>query len=700
MRTRLFRFGELKALYAVRYSLATLIPVLMLGAFSLVLRSLPVAFYQQFIAQWQGGALYSLFDAVYNATFGMLSLYTACMVGYHYGSISDDFTQSTKYGTVIVSIAVFLLLSGVTTKSIEPLGTKGMLLALISAILGSTMFMGIVKKMRPTFLFADGADIITSGAIKIILPVSITVMTFAVCSKLFIIVTGGENLYEFIISKATLMLTIPRYDLVRGIMFVVISSVLWFFGIHGSDIFEGAVAEVFSVATETNIALVAAGNAPTEILTKPFFDLMVLIGGCGASMGLLLSILLFSRRRSTRQLSKAALLPMVFNVNEIMVFGLPIIYNHIFLIPFLLTPLVCFSTTYFAMFTGLVPMVIREVEWTTPIFFSGYLATGSVAGAVIQGINLALSVLIYYPFVKLYDREKDRTTNRDYQQLVQQMKDSELNRTNTRITELPGSAGGLAKALASEITHARDSGQIAIYYQPQYQLDGRCIGGEALLRWNHPQLGSIYPPLALRLAEETHQLADLEEWIVRTVAADSCLLHEKMDGDYTISVNVTGITMQTKRFESFLMELAGNSDITAGSLCIELTEQAVLQLNDDIRKRFTRFREAGFHLAVDDFSMGSTSLQYLLGGQFDSVKLDGSLVKEISDNPRCREIITSIMQLSKTLGFSVLAEYVETEKLRDELAGVGCTRYQGWYYAKAQPFADFAGLITSSKIIE
>ena len=120
-------------------------------------------------------------------------------------------------------------------------------------------------------------------------------------------------------------------------------------------------------------------------------------------------------------------------------------------------------------------------------------------------------------------------------------------------------------------------------------------------------------------------------------------------------------------------------------LCLEVTEQAALQLDDRLEQRFQNIKSYGFHLAVDDFSMGNTSLQYLIKDYFDLVKIDGSLVQNICTNKRCKDIISSIIQLSQSLDFQVIAEYVSTADIRNELADIGCYNYQGWFYSTAIP---------------
>ncbi len=276
-----------------------------------------------------------------------------------------------------------------------------------------------------------------------------------------------------------------------GLLFVFLSSVLWFFGIHGSDVLEGVAQTFFIPNIDINMVAAQAGEAPTEILTKQFFDVFVLMGGCGSAICLLIALFVFSKRKSNRGLAKMASAPMLFNINEIMVFGLPIIYNPTMLIPFLVVPIVCFLTSYLAMYTGIVPMVTSPVEWTTPVILGGYIATGSEMGSLLQVFNIVLGVFIYRPFVKKYDAEREESVKRDYEHLVEEYRKREFRREEFVLTELPGADGALAKSLAAEIAHAIDTQKLEIHYQPQYNIDGKCFGAEALLRLQLSELGII-----------------------------------------------------------------------------------------------------------------------------------------------------------------------------------------------------------------
>ena len=154
---------------------------------------------------------------------------------------------------------------------------------------------------------------------------------------------------------------------------------MWFFGLHGSHILEAVAVHNFGVT----------GNV---VFSKAFYDVYVAMGGCGTTVSVLSALLLFFRKERTGKLAGLASFTVVFNLNEMLTFGIPIILNPIFVVPFMLVPLANFLITYAAIYSGLVPLLVSEVNWTTPIFLSGYQATGSWAGAILQMVCLAVGV--------------------------------------------------------------------------------------------------------------------------------------------------------------------------------------------------------------------------------------------------------------------------------------------------------------------
>lgn len=148
-----------------------------------------------------------------------------------------------------------------------------------------------------------------------------------------------------------------------------------------------------------------AGEALPNIVTAPFMDLFVYIGGGGATIGLALCLMFFSKSKAYKTLGKVSGIPALFNINTAILFTFPTVLNPIMLIPFVLTPVVNAIITYLAMMTNLVPYTTGvTLPWTTPPIIGGFLATGSWRGAVLQIVLVAVSFMIYFPFFKAADK--------------------------------------------------------------------------------------------------------------------------------------------------------------------------------------------------------------------------------------------------------------------------------------------------------
>ncbi len=406
-------------------------------------------------------------------------------------------------------------------------------------------------------------------------------------------------------------------------------------------------------------------------------------------MCLLLAILLFEKKRGMRKLARFAAVPSLFNINELLLFGVPIVYNPIMLIPFFLTPIVNLLISTVAMKLGLVPVVSHSVEWTTPIFLGGYYATGSIAGAVLQGVNLFVGVMIYRPFVRLMHRENARNSRARIGILVELLQQSEDTRVPVTLLEQDGDAGVVAKMLSDDLQGAVRSGRPCMYFQPQYDSDNHCIGAEALLRWNHPVYGMVYPPLVIKLLEETELLTKAETLILKTVMEQMRQIKDIYGDQVKISVNVTGLTIQLDEYESFLREMWERYPEHVGNIMIEITEQASLQIDDAFLARLARIKEMGYRLAIDDFSMGNTSVKYLRSNVFDMIKLDGSLIRDIESNERSRGIVRNMVNMAQEFHIDILAEFVETKEQQELLAELECNLYQGYLYSPAVSLEKF-----------
>ncbi|MBO7085542.1 MAG: PTS sugar transporter subunit IIC, partial [Bacilli bacterium] len=350
---------QVRLVRAIRDGLVNMIPVLIIGAFALILKTFPVKAYLSFIESFAGGFILSLLDFVYNATFGMLSVYMAFSISRSYMKLREE-TDIVHGGAIFASIVVFFILTGSLSEGfiLGNMGPKSMLLAIISGLGASALYVTFCKLLKSRRqVLTSGADRVFNKMMSTLFPIVIVVVSFALVNALLTRIFNMDSFHDLYIAALNKMFSVGSDGFFKGFFFVLLSSVLWFFGVHGSDALEGVMQEVFVPNLAVNQALVESGGAATEVLTKQFFDCFVLMGGCGATICLLIAILIFSKNRARRGLGLTAAFPMAFNINELMVFGLPIIFNPLMLIPFLLVPLVCYSISYLALATGIVPMI-------------------------------------------------------------------------------------------------------------------------------------------------------------------------------------------------------------------------------------------------------------------------------------------------------------------------------------------------------
>lgn len=677
-----------KLLLCIRSSLIMLIPVLLIGSMALMLKSFPIDAYQEFISSFCGGIIANFFSLIYSATFSILSVYVSISISICYTQQIGKDNRHTL-GPMISSLVAFSIVSGTMENgavNTESLGAAGMFTAVISSLAASYLYDIISKKLKRSMrLFTEGDDEVFRNTLFALTPTAIVAIVATVVNSVSMLVFGGNNLHMAFSSGIEQIFAGVGRNLGSVLLFEFVAQFLWFFGIHGNNALEPVCQDLFASAMDVNQELISQGMKATEIFSKTFLDVFINMGGSGSIMCLLIAIMVFSQRRSNRKLGQMAAIPAFFNISELITFGLPIVFNPIFIIPYLLTPMVLAITSTLAVKTGIVPIAVNYVEWTTPILWSGYLATGSITGSILQVVNLVIGTLIYAPFVKIFDKEMIRDANRKMDQLVDLVKKCEETREIVRVLSLRDEGGMVARHLAEDLQTQLIDRKPIMYYQPQYNSKGECIGAEALLRWKHSIYDMVYPPLVIQVAEESGKLTALEKNIFVTIMESMPELINILGEDTKISVNVTGTTIQSEEFEKFLVQLSKDYPRYSKRIVIEITEQAALSIKEELIDRLTRIAKRGYGFAIDDFSMGSTSIKYLQTNVFNLIKLDGSMTRAILKNRRSKDIVASITKLSSDLGIDVLAEYVEIEEQRQALEEVGCYLYQGYLYSPAVP---------------
>lgn len=219
--------------------------------------------------------------------------------------------------------------------------------------------------------------------------------------------TPFDTIQNFIYTLIQEPLTALGSGLPATIIAVLLIQVFWFFGLHGQIIINSVFDPIWYALNNENLQAFQAGQEIPNVVTKQFIDtFLVGMGGTGMTLAVIILILIIGRSRQMKELGKLGAPASIFNVNEPIIFGLPIVMNPLSLIPWILAPVVVTIITYFAMSTGIVPKPAGIiVPWTTPPLLSGFLATGNAwQGAVLQAFNLIVVMIIWWPFLKIIDK--------------------------------------------------------------------------------------------------------------------------------------------------------------------------------------------------------------------------------------------------------------------------------------------------------
>ena len=255
--------------------------------------------------------------------------------------------------------------------------------------------------------------------------------------------------------------------------------------------------------------------------------------------------------------------------------------------------------------------------------------------------------------------------------------------------------------IETQLRKALERHQFEVYYQPQISLlTGEIIGAEALIRWNHPDLGIVSPAKFIPLAEETGLIVSIGEWVLRQAALQAmkwCKPHSSMRW---ISVNVSGVQVMQSNFADTVYGVMIETDCNPAVLELEITESTVMQNTEYVIETFARIKQLGLHLAIDDFGTGYSSLSNLKRLPLDKLKIDQSFVRDLPDDTDDAAIVKAIYAMARSLGFNVIAEGVETTEQAVFLSEMGCVEAQGYLFSKPIIASEFTALLTQHNFKE
>ncbi|KXI21933.1 EAL domain-containing protein [Photobacterium sanguinicancri] len=405
-------------------------------------------------------------------------------------------------------------------------------------------------------------------------------------------------------------------------------------------------------------------------------------------------MLLFAKNRGYKTLAKAVFILALFNINEPLLFGIPIIFNPIMLIPFILVPQVSLVIAYFAFWIGWVEPINEVNSWLLPPLLSGYLSTGGTAGGVIlQIVILVVGVAMYYPFFKIMDTRSEgidvtRIFNRRF------FVNSDMAVKSKLASFIPSMQSNLQAQRDVERLNAE--GEMILYYQPQVDVkDGQIVGMEALLRYR-TRNGDILPPTFIQSFSQLQMMPELDYWVIEQ-AIQATSPYSSRPG-FLLSINVSSDTILTKGFVKYLDKLIIGSSLKYEQIEIEITEELLVSDEVMTAEVINQLRTLGVSVALDDFGTGFSSLAYLSRYDFDKIKVDRSLIQKL-DTARGKELLRIVVELGKVTNAKLVVEGVETHEELQYISSLGVRYVQGFYYYKAMPLDNIVTLMDAERVV-
>ncbi len=255
--------------------------------------------------------------------------------------------------------------------------------------------------------------------------------------------------------------------------------------------------------------------------------------------------------------------------------------------------------------------------------------------------------------------------------------------------------------LESDLNMALENGELELFYQPQVELiSGQIVGVEALLRWNHPELGLLGPDEFLDIAEETNLIFPIGEWVLKTAFAQAKQWQTESFPPLRMAVNLSSRQLLQPDLMERMSAILQETGMDPGLLDLELTEGALMQGFEEATESMWRLKSLGVHLSVDDFGTGYSSLSRLARFPLDSLKIDRSFLKGVPGETDMEGIVSAIIAMAGSLGLDVIAEGVEEEAQVNFLLSHGCTRCQGYLFSRPQRAAQIRAMLETGEGLE
>lgn len=411
------KIGNQRHLKAISSGMMFGLPFIVIGSLFLIVANPPINIEQynpetanifmHFLAAWKNFAVsnYDLITGPYNLTMGIIGLISAFGIAY---SLAKEYHMDAAMNAMVATVVFMMVCTPVTEGqvSLNYLGSNGLFVAiLISLLVVEICRYFEVKNIKITL--PDSVPPMVASFINMLIPLLINITIFYGLNILLVQSTSQ------IFPEAVMQILTPATDMAGSLggflLMVTLGNVLWLFGINGSSIIFPVVFTLGISQTGLNADQLSNGDAMTHLMNLQMFRISVM-GGAGGTLGLVL-LMIRSKVPEYRTIGKLSLVPGICSINEPVIFGLPIVFNPILAIPFIISPIISLLLTYFAQKIGIIGLGFMVDPSFTPFFAQAYLSSMDWRNVIFSLFLIVLSAIVYYPFFRVMEKNKTQLVN-------------------------------------------------------------------------------------------------------------------------------------------------------------------------------------------------------------------------------------------------------------------------------------------------
>lgn len=399
-----------RVLIAIRDGITLGMPLIIIGSLFMIIASFPIEAWTNWLTA--AGIDSYLWKGV-DSSFGLMGLIAS--FGIAYSLANQHKVDGISAG--IISLSSFIVVTPFVSGEqgagipISFMGSKGLFVAMVLGVISALIFKWFIVR-NISIKLPDAVPPAVSRSFSALIPgafiITLWLVVFAALDM-----TGIGNIHDVLFKIFGGPLGLLGGSLIGTIISIILNSMFWFVGIHGGNVVNSILQPIWIMNSDANRLIFQADQTASlpNIITLPFIDNFVYMGGGGATIGLIFVILIMSRRKNassiTKMMAPLTVTPGLFNINEPAMFGIPIVMNITLLIPFILAPVANAVISYTAMASGLVPYTTGvTVSWTMPPVISGYLTTGgSFAGSLLQFVCILVDIAIYWVFYQGVEKQ-------------------------------------------------------------------------------------------------------------------------------------------------------------------------------------------------------------------------------------------------------------------------------------------------------